>query len=129
MNTLAIGRNKLLFFFISAINKGVNYHKNYDKVLYMKKIFIILCACFALSGTLSAALPPLYRDANEIIAMLSDEKLGDFLQSGDSILEIKKFEHGYVIVTHDYAVVAHIIYEPLDMPGPAKPQVVFKIGC
>lgn len=95
----------------------------------MKKMFVILSAFFALSGTLSAALPPLYQDTREIIAMLSDGQLGDFLQPGDPILEIKKFEHGYVIVTHDRTIVAHIIYEPVDKPGPAKFQIAFKTGC
>ncbi len=80
----------------------------------------------ALSAPLPALLPPLYQSTAEIKAILSDEKLSDVLQSGDLILDIKRTDNGYLIVTNQREVEAQIVYKKNHAVGPAKFDIVYK---
>lgn len=92
----------------------------------MKKIGLFLGACVVFSNSLSAALPPLYQEINEIKAILDDEKLSHYLSSGDLILSINRVEKGYVILTnHDQKLVAEVVYDQNRKIGPAQFQIVF----
>lgn len=92
----------------------------------MKKILAILFGCMSLSSSLSALLPPLYQSTAEIKAVLSDEKLSDVLQSGDLIMDIKRIDGGYLIVTNHREIEAQIVYKKNHSIGPAKFDVVYK---
>lgn len=93
----------------------------------MKKSLIILCGYMALNSSLPALLPPLYQSTAEIKAILSDEKLGNVLQSGDLIMDIRRTDNGYLIVTNHREVEAQIVYRQGEKSiGPAKFDVVYK---
>lgn len=92
----------------------------------MKKILVILFGSIALNTTLPALLPPLYQSTAEIKAILSDEKLSEVLQSGDLIMDIKRTESGYLIITNHREVEAQIVYKKSHSIGPAKFDVVYK---
>lgn len=92
----------------------------------MKKIICMLLGYMVLSSPLTALLPPLYQSTAEIKAILSDEKLSEVLQSGDLILEIKRTENGFRIVTNHREVEAQVVYKKTQTIGPAKFDVVYK---
>jgi hypothetical protein len=96
------------------------------KEFIMKNILAILFGSMALSAPLPALLPPLYQSTAEIKAILSDEKLSDVLQSGDLILDIKRTDNGYLIVTNQREVEAQIVYKKNHAVGPAKFDIVYK---
>ncbi len=93
----------------------------------MKKMTTLLSLCMAIafSSSLFALLPPLYQDIREITTMLSDDKIQNVLESGDRIVEIRKIDHGYQIVTNHCTVEAEIIHLPNETAGPSKFKVVF----
>lgn len=87
-----------------------------------------LCAFAVLSATitLDAALPPLYQTTAEIERVLKGVVLGHLLPDGDPILEIRKNELGYEIITLNHSLQAKIIYKPQNQPGPAQFEVEFE---
>lgn len=92
----------------------------------MKKNIAILFGCLVIHTSLTALLPPLYQSSAEIKAILSDEKLSSVLQSGDLIIDIKRIDKGYLIVTNHREIEAKIVYKKMEQPGPAKFEVVFE---
>ncbi len=89
------------------------------------KLPFILFAVFALTGTVSAALPPLWQNVAELKSILSDEHLGSHLESGESIILIKKTEKGWLIITNHHELPVHIKYKEATMPGPAQYDIEF----
>ena len=94
----------------------------------MKKNLLLALACIFFSqAIIFAALPPLFEDIAEIKAILDDKRLGQSLESGESIHEIKKLENGYSIKTNHHILFAKIIYKPRGMPRPAKFDIEFNV--
>lgn len=87
---------------------------------------IILIMICVLQSTIFAALPPLFEDIAEIKAILSDEKLGQLLEAGESIDQINKIKIGYAIITNKHKLIAKVIYKPINRPGPAQFDIKFK---
>lgn len=89
------------------------------------KLLICLLAALSLTGPLSAALPPLWQNVAELKSILSDKKLGDYLDSGEAIIVIKKTEKGWLFVTNHHELPVHVIYKDAKMPGPAEFDIKF----
>ncbi len=89
-----------------------------------EKIRVCLSRVLFISQAGFALLPPLYQTANEIKAILSDQQLGQKLQSGDVIMSIQKNKESYEVVTNTRKIQVDVIYQPANRPGPA--QFVFK---
>jgi hypothetical protein len=79
----------------------------------------------AANGASFGALPPLYQNAAEIKAILNDPKLGDYLESGELILEIKKSDSGWLIITNHHELPVKISYHQAEMPGPVPFSISF----
>jgi hypothetical protein len=91
-----------------------------------KSMFVIFSSSLLILTTqLGAILPPLYQTADEIKSLLSGDKLGQVLPSGEPITEIHKVEDGYEIVTPKYVVHAKVNYLPQQHPGPAHFDIVY----
>ena len=87
----------------------------------MKWLFLF-CILF---GSVNAALPPLWQNVAELKAIFNDDKLGSHLESGDAIMDIKKTENGWLIVTNHRAVPVIVKYKEATMPGPAQFDIEF----
>ena len=92
----------------------------------MKKLFGILTVCMALSSPLFSALPPLYQGLKELKAIIEDKKLDQVLNSGEVIMDIRKTQDGYMIVTNQHQVNVKVVYEPASRPGPIPFHVEFQ---
>lgn len=92
----------------------------------LKYTYIIALGIFFSQGMIFSALPPLYEDIAEIKAILEDQRLGQLLESGESIKEIKKSDQGYIIKTNHHKLYVKVIYKPNKMPGPAQFEIEFK---
>lgn len=88
--------------------------------------YIIAFALLITHAEIFAALPPLFENIAEIKAILDDQRLGDLLESGETIKEIKKVEKGYIIKTNQHKLLVRVVYKPISMPGPAKFDLEFK---
>ena len=88
---------------------------------------IIFLIIFFLQSTIFSALPPLFEDIAEIKAILSDERLGQLLESGESIQQINKIKKGYSIITNKHKLIAKVIYKPIDRPGPEQFDIEFNV--
>lgn len=88
----------------------------------MKKL--ILLSVLSLN-TAYALLPPLWESVAQIKAVLSDEHLKDYLESGEVIESIDRSDEGYTIKTNHSELKAIIQAVPQTMPGPAKYKVHF----
>ena len=66
----------------------------------MKKIITLALTLLAIQGSAFAALPPLYQSLTELKTIINDERLGQYLQSGDLITDIRKVNDGYLIETN-----------------------------
>jgi hypothetical protein len=86
----------------------------------MKKIAFLVAALSFLGTHAYAILPPLWQSRDEIKSLLDFPDLGKYLESGELIMEIKKSEFGYLIITNKHTLEARIRYQPQDMPGPAR---------
>lgn len=91
----------------------------------MKKIIFTAAIAFLFTHG-EAALPPLYQTAREIKSLVSDDQLGERLQSGEVIERIEKNERGYLIVTNKNQLQVNIIYERAQRPGPVPYQLLFE---
>lgn len=88
----------------------------------MKKcLFLIL---FAAQGF--AILPPLYHSINEYKALLGNPELAEKLNSADLIESIELKENAFFVKTNKHTLKVDIVYDPQDMPGPAKFHLVFQ---
>lgn len=89
----------------------------------MKKyVFSIMCLLTIDAGAL---LPPLWNDVAELKEILNDQRLGQFLQSGDSITTIEKKEHGWKIVTNHRTIEVSVHYKKQVMPGKGQFSIEF----
>lgn len=86
---------------------------------------VIFFATLFTSSSVYAALPPLWQNVAELKSILSDEHLGSHLESGEVILEIKKTDQGWLIITNHHELPIHIVNKEQKMPGPAKFNVEF----
>jgi hypothetical protein len=85
-----------------------------------------LLACgllLTLTAPLGAILPPLFQTAEEIQTILKGNELGRVLPSGEPIVEIRKTDSGYELLTAHYRLQAEISYLPQKQPGPAQFKV------
>lgn len=88
----------------------------------MKKL--ILLSVLSLN-TAYALLPPLWESVAQIKAILTDEHLKDYLDSGELIESIDRSDDGYTIKTNHSELKAIIQALPQTMPGPARYEVRF----
>jgi len=89
----------------------------------MKKYIFILIILF--STKVHALLPPFYQSVKEIESILQDERFTKNANSAYPILEIKKVEDGYLIVTTRYHQFVEVHYIPQNIIGPAKFELEF----
>ena len=74
-----------------------------------------------------AALPPFEQSNREMRSILMDRKLYELIGSGESILEIKREEGGYVVTTSKHKVWVEVQYLPNHSGrlGPVEYNLVF----
>ena len=98
----------------------------YLKEIFMKKIaYVFLGMCLLTSMPIFAILPPLYQNIKEITSILESSEISQKLQSGDVILEIKKNEQGYDIITNKRHLFIEVKYLPTQRMGPAEFKLIF----
>jgi hypothetical protein len=90
----------------------------------MKKMFFIL-ACLMCTAFGFAALPPFYQSSIEIERILNDPRTNEKLGSGQMILDIKRVENGWLIVTPRYQMNVDVNYIPTGRVGPASFELEF----
>lgn len=93
----------------------------------MKNILFLFILCLIPLNSLNSALPPLYQGMKEIKAIFDEPDLLKHLNSGDMIMEIKKTENGYLIVTNKKQVPVDIVYESSNVPGPVRFHIRFPV--
>lgn len=93
----------------------------------IKNLLLIACTAVACSCSLEAVLPPLWQGVAELKAILEDRYLGHYLSSGDYIVDIKKVDDGYIIISAKDQIHAQVIYDqpPAGFVGPAKFHIQF----
>lgn len=85
----------------------------------MKKAVFTLI--FALcSSPVFAALPPLAQNFAELKAMLADEQFYKLLNGAQSIEDIRKTDHGYLVHTLKGDYFVEVIYKPSQRVGPIQ---------
>jgi hypothetical protein len=89
----------------------------------MKKWIFIL-----LASTGFAALPPLAQGIREYEALLSDPKFYQFLGSAETIRDILRTDHGFLVFTEHYVMKVDVLYRGRDqrLIGPAQFELVFE---
>lgn len=90
----------------------------------MKKLALILLGVMCISQSGFAILSPLNQSIKELHALIHDpntKKLGN----GNAIIDIRKSEKGYVLVTAENEMEVDMIYTPVKRPGPVKFEFVF----
>lgn len=90
----------------------------------MKKLGLVILAALVVTQA-DALLPPLYETSAQIKAMMSNEQLGQKLQSGEVIEKIERNEQGYEITTNKSRIQVNVVYEPSQHPGPAHYTLQF----
>lgn len=90
----------------------------------MKKGYILL-AILLFYAPLRALLPPLWEDVDQLNMILEDRRLGEFLSSGDAILNIERKDQGWLIETNHHAVFIKVIHEKQETPGKAHYSLEF----
>lgn len=91
----------------------------------MKTISLLLLTFLIAAGNAEAVLPPLYESLKEYQALLNDKKLTEYLQSGELILDIKRNENNFQIVTNKHMLIVDIVYVPTGRIGPAEFRLEF----
>ena len=90
----------------------------------MKKVFLMIaCLMCTISGF--AILPPFYQSSIEIKRILNDPHTGEKLGSGQLILDIRRVENGWEIITPKYQMNVDVIYIPTHRVGPAEFELEF----
>lgn len=87
----------------------------------MKKLFFIFI--FLTCVKTYALLPPLYQSIKEIDQIITDERVQNELTSAEPILEVKRAEGGYIIITNRYSLFVEVNYTPQDLIRPAKFEI------
>lgn len=89
----------------------------------MKKIaFFFLLACTAPGFAL---LPPLYTSLNEFKALVESPELTKQLDSGETIISLRRTKSGLVVITNKHVLFAEIENIPSDKVGPAEFKLKF----
>lgn len=91
----------------------------------MKKLLAIFLMSY--SATAFALLPPLYTSADQISGMLNSQALGKALDSGEVIMEIKRKDDGFDIITNKSRVHVIVKGKQEDKIGPGSWQYSFSI--
>ena len=76
----------------------------------MKKL--ILCAACALFAQTAFALAPLDRSIHEIRDIVTSPELRRFLPRTESILDIRRVDRGYLLLTNRYQLFVEVVYGP-----------------
>lgn len=85
--------------------------------------FVACGLLLTLTAQLGAVLPPLFQTAEEIRTILKGDELDHVLPSGEPIVEIRRINNGYELLTLRYRLQAEISYIPQKNPGPAQFKV------
>lgn len=90
----------------------------------MRKIILLL-----LASTSFAALPPLAQSTRELQALLSDSQLYSNLGSAEIIQDIIRTDHGYLVLTQNYAMRVDVKYgsEEQKKMGPVPFQMEYHL--
>jgi|GEM_PF-2592018 len=87
----------------------------------MKKLFTVLfIACTAQA---MALLPPLYTSIDEVKAIVNSPELSQKLDSGESIIAVRRTRDGWVVITNKHVLSGQMETLPADHPGPAQFQL------
>jgi hypothetical protein len=89
----------------------------------MKKILLLIVSILTIN--LYGLLPPFYQSLDEIKAIINSDELIENANSAFPILEIKKVQKGYLIITSDYLQLVEINNKDQDKTGPAKFDLFF----
>ena len=93
----------------------------------MKMRFFLSLICLTTATvSLHAVLPPFYESVKEYKALLDSPELEKHLSSGEAILDIKRDETGFSVTSTRRTLKVGIVYEPTNMPGPAKFHLEFQ---
>jgi len=92
----------------------------------MKKFLFSLVAFVSISAASYAVLPPLWQNVAELKAILEDKRLGDVIQSGEIIVDIRKSDGGWTLITNHNEVNVKVIYQAISKPGPAAFNLEFE---
>jgi hypothetical protein len=85
--------------------------------------FVACGVLLTLTAQLGAALPPLFQTAEEIQTILKPDELSNVLPAGEPIIEIRRTDKGYELLTLRYRIQAEIKYISQPYPGPAQFKV------
>lgn len=91
----------------------------------MKTICCLALLSLSVTSPAFGVLPPLYQTSAELKAVLGERDLGAYLPSGEPIVEIKKNDKGYEVITLRHSMQADVIYEPVNRPGPARFRIQY----
>lgn len=72
-----------------------------------------------------ALLPPAWQSVAELQAILQNEQLKNYLQSGDLIEKIQRTNNGWIISTNHSEIMAIVTPESQSIPGPQKFTINF----
>jgi hypothetical protein len=91
----------------------------------MKKIittmtFAIICT----AQSAFALISPLNQSVKEIISILTDPTIKQLGQN-NPVLDVKKNEQGYLVITKETQMLVEVIYTPVRRTGPLKYELVF----
>lgn len=89
----------------------------------MKQLLFFLA--LVATSALTALLPPVWQDVAEIKAILNDERLNQYLDSGETLEKIEKQPTGWLFRTNKSILFVEIHPEKQSMPGPEKFTIEF----
>ncbi len=72
-----------------------------------------------------ALLSPLNQSIVELEQILSSQELQQKLPTSEAIHSIVAVQNGYLLSTDHYQMLIEVQYQPQEMPGPAKFQLMF----
>lgn len=90
------------------------------------KNYPLMALGILMTSPLFGALPPAWQEVREIKSILNDNRLGNYLESGDVIQNITKTERGWEINTNHSLITIDVVPEKQTMPGPEKFHLEFK---
>lgn len=92
----------------------------------MKKLMTITAACFLLTQSLFATLPPFPQSVMELRKIFENPHLLSMLPASEPILKVKKIHEGYLISTKHRHIIAEVVYTENCRPGPDSFFIRFK---
>lgn len=91
----------------------------------MKKFLFVTVAFLATSQACFALLSPLSQSIVEYRDLINNPELGKFLNQGETILDIKKVDRGYIITTNRSELFVDLVFNPSSGPGPQNFRLHF----